>query len=187
MMKTRGMLLGTALILAGGFSVLAADDTPAATAIKKLADDAGTKDWAEFSKAGSEVAKKHELDKVMNGFKMRKPNLKGIAGIGVGAKPGAITPDGIEAKLISLTKMPLTPAQLQKEADDLVRMTEIIAAIAATSLHQCPNPAMQVRWNQWSEEMYQSSRELTKAIKAKNPADVKNAAHKLNDSCKNCH
>ncbi len=199
MMKLRGMILGAALMLAGGLSVLSAGDIEdaeatkkAAEAIKKLADDAGTKDWTEFSKASAEVAKKHELDKVMNGFKMRKPNMKGIAGIGVGDKANTVTPDGIEAKIISMTKNPMAAATLNKQQADLIRMAEITAAIAATATHQCPvekklgdkDPA---DWKTWSKDMYESSQDLLKALKAKDAKQAKTAAFKLNKTCTDCH
>src|SRR5437588_9114419 len=111
MMKTRGMILGAALVLASGFSMLALADEPtpeakaAAAAIQKLADGAGKTKWEDITKASADVAKKNELEHVMDLMKMRRAEAK-VPGLGVGKNPGKITPDGIEAKIISLTKKP---------------------------------------------------------------------------------
>ncbi len=201
MMKMRGMLLAAALVLASGVSVLAlADDDKdkpspetkaAAAAVQKLADDVGKKDWDTLTKAGSEVAKKNELEHVMAGFKMRRVVVKtgdAVGGIGIGKVPAAITPDGIEAKISSLRMKPLAA----KEQADLIRMAEITAAIAATSTHQCPVDAKMgkkdpAKWKEWSRDMYKSSQELIKALKAKDAKDIKSAASKLTTSCNSCH
>jgi hypothetical protein len=204
MMKMRGVILAAALILASGFSLLALDDEDdkpprpeikvAATAIQKLADDAGKKDWAAMSRAGSEVAKNNELGYVMTVFKLRKVSLKQgvIGGVGIGKEPTKTTQDGIDAKLRSLTKTALTPVVLAKEQADLIRMAEITATVAGTAIHQCPVDTKQdkmdpAKWKVWSKDMYESSQELIKALKAKKPGDVKTAANKLYTSCNECH
>src|SRR5438552_13907353 len=98
MMKTRGTILGAALILASGFSMLALAEEPtpewkaAAAAIQKLADDAGKSKWEDITKASADVAKKNELEHVMNLLKMRRAEAK-VAGLGVGKNPGKIAPD----------------------------------------------------------------------------------------------
>ncbi len=203
MMKTRGMILAVALFLASGLSVLAlaGDDEPtpeakaAAAAIQKLADDAGKKDWESITKDGSALGKKHDLVDVMNVLKLRKVDPKTkivLGGAGVGKVPGKITPDGIEARIISLTKKPMVKATLDKEQADLIRMAEVTAAIAATAAHQCVIQAKMgkkdpTQWREWSKDMYESSQDLIKALKAKNTADIKTAANKLNTSCNECH
>lgn len=63
------------------------------------------------AKAIAELAKKYSLDELMHVFKFR---AKG--GLGVGETAGAITPDGIEAKLQGLQKKKLIKLTLQKMA-----------------------------------------------------------------------
>jgi len=191
------MLLGAALLLAGGFGMLALADEPsaqskaAADAIKKLADDAGKSKWEDITKASADAAKKNELEDVMNLLKMRRPGAK-VQGVGVGEKPGKITPDGIEAKIISMSKKAMPKATLEKEQADLIRMAEITAGVAATAAHQCPVPAKQgkkdpAKWKEWTKDMYESSQELIKALKDKNANAAKVAANKLNGTCTDCH
>jgi hypothetical protein len=199
MTRTQWIRAGAVVALLGGFSILSlpAQDKPTVDSITKMADDVSKKDWAELSKDGAEAAKKHELLDVMNLFKLRRPPPKPgekapVNGIGIGPVQGAISPDGVEAKIQSLTKKEIGQNQLNKEQPHLIRMTEITASIAATSIHQCPvdkkmgckDPA---NWKKWMEEMYKSSQDLNKAIKDKKPADIKKAATALEDTCRKCH
>jgi hypothetical protein len=190
-MKMRGTIVCSALVLASGFSVLALAETPAAkaaaTAIQKLADDVGKKDWASLGKASSDVAKNNELEDVMNLLKLRRPGAK-VVGLGIGPNAGKITPDGIEAKIISLKSKPMAIG----EQADLIRMAEITAAVAATATHQCnvdskmgkKDPAL---WKTFTRDMYDSSQDLIKALKTKNIVGVKSAANKLSTTCSSCH
>src|SRR5205807_8196172 len=140
MTKKYAMVLGIGVALvagAGVLSVRAIEEAPAAPDVKKLADVAGQKDWADLSKEGQTVAKKYtDLLDVMSVFRMRKKDGKGTPGIGVGANPGAIVPDGIEAKILNLSKR-VSKGDLDKAAD-LKRMAEIAAAVAGITVHM-PN------------------------------------------------
>ncbi len=190
MIKTRLMILGAALVLAGGLA-LAADDEKPADVINKQADKVGKSDWETASKAGADIAKKHELLDVMNLLKLRNPAAK-VQGMGVGKVPGAIKPDGIEAKIISLTKVPMIKATLEKQQADLIRMAEITAAIASVATHQPTVTEKQGKkdpkvWKELSKDMYESSKELIKALKDKDTVAVKNTANKLNGTCTECH
>src|SRR5262249_55984076 len=101
-------------------------------------------------------------------------------------------PDGIEAKLMALGEKPLTPAVLNREQADLIRMTEVTAAVAAISFHQCPvkvkmgekDPA---QWKVWMTDVHGQSVALANALKAKDPDKVKTAALKLEGTCQACH
>jgi hypothetical protein len=67
----------------------------------------------------AEVAKKVDLENLMNTF---KPRTKG--GFGVGPKPGAITPDYIDKKITNMAKRALTPVQVAKQKEPLIEMAE---------------------------------------------------------------
>src|SRR5262245_39366625 len=188
--------LGIVLALGGACLLsVAADEKEAVASIHKQADDMTKKDWAAASKAGEAIAKKHELEDIMYVMKLRRANPRGagfVGGLGIGGKPGAITPDGIEAKITRMTKSPMEMGELTKETPDLVRMAEITAAIASTAVHQCPVPAAQgqkspAKWKELSEQMHKSSLELIDALKKKNPANVKESANRLNGTCTECH
>src|SRR6476620_11417397 len=115
MVMTAARFLGVVLAL-GGASVLslAADERQeAAEAINKQANDVGKKDWSALSKQGADVAKNHELEDIMNLMKLRRKNPRGpgfVGGGGIGDMPGGILPDGIEAKIINLSKNPMGQA-----------------------------------------------------------------------------
>jgi len=193
----RGTILGAALFLAACFSVAAlaaAEDKAAkeaAETINKLADSAGKKEWAELSKTGAELAKKHVLLDVMHRLKKRDSKAR-ISGLGVGDKPGEILPDGIEAKIINMRLNPMDQATLEKDAAALIRMAERTAAIAAVSVHLCPVPVKKEDkdpedWKKWSEEMFKNSHGLIAALKKKDVNAVKDAAKMLNSTCNKCH
>lgn len=161
-----------------------ADDNKALTAaIVKLADSIG-KNSPDAKKQAEEIAKKNaELDVVMELFKKRD---KG--GIGVGDKPGAIKPDGIEAKLQGLEK-PMAAKQLETEAASLEKSGYIVSAIALTIVDMVPKEKKKnaKEWQTFSEELRKSSLELANAAKAKNPADLQKAAKAVNNACTKCH
>jgi len=193
-MKKLAVVLGVALAAGTGLVAVEAqteEARAAAAAIQKQADETTKKSWDELSGAGKDLAKKHEILDVMNLLKLRKVDAK-VSGLGVGVKPGAITPDGIEAKIISLTKRPLDAAKLGRESADIARMAEITAAVASVSVHQCPiekkmgakDPA---DWKKWMEDMHREAVALARAARAKDAAAIKTAANKLDMSCKDCH
>jgi hypothetical protein len=153
--------------------------------VRKIADDLAKSDTGKARDAAKSVADKNELADVMHMFSPRTAK-----GEGVGPKPGAIKPDGIEAKLYSMTKR-VAPAELKNDGEALERMAYITAAIAEIAGHKAPkekkgemDPA---KWKQWSEEMHKSALDLAKEIKAGDPMKVKAAATKLDNTCKNCH
>lgn len=193
-MKKLAVVLGVALAAGTGLVAVRAQSEEAkaaAAAIQKQADDTSKKSWDELSATGKELARKHELLDVMNLLKLRKTDAK-VSGLGVGVKPGAISPDGIEAKIISLTKRPLDAAKLSKESADIARMADITAAVASVTIHQCPiekkmGPKDPADWKKWMEEMYKGAQDLSKAARAKDAAAIKTAANRLDTSCKDCH
>ncbi len=118
-----------------------------------------------------------------------KPRAKG--GQGVGEKAGIVTPDGIEAKLIALTKRALPAGQLQKEGPDLIRMAQVAQAIGEVAdLNPPPagNPKKPpAKWQQFNKEQKDGAKDLIDAVNANKPADVQTAATKLYGSCTQCH
>src|SRR5262245_15460973 len=103
---TSGLVLGLALWLMGAGDTQSADADPQ----PKAQTDKQAK--APDAKAAADVAKKNEMGEVMHLFKLR---TKG--GVGAGPAAGAITPDGIEAKIMGLGKKPLSPADLKAQGD----------------------------------------------------------------------
>ncbi|MBI1913930.1 MAG: hypothetical protein HYS12_04225 [Planctomycetes bacterium] len=196
MSKQCVMVVGIGLVLMTGVGMLVvrADESPAAPDVKKLADQVGKKDWAALSREGQTIAKKLDEQKlelldVMYLFRFRKKG-PGVSGIGVGETPGAIVPDGIEAKTLKLSKV-VQPADLDKAAD-LKRMAEISAAVAAITIHMPNDNVKQVpggikKWQRISREMHDASKDLIKALDAKNLVQIKTAATKLQNSCTRCH
>src|SRR6516164_6728785 len=81
----------------------------ATDALKKLVEAIEAGKEKDIPKLADELNKKTDLKHIM--WSAYKPREKG--GLGVGAKPGTIRPDGIEAKIISMSKKPLPANQLQ--------------------------------------------------------------------------
>jgi len=194
MRKKYAMVLGINLVLAAGAGVLSlrADDAPATPDIKKLADQVGKKSWDELAKEGEAVAKKYDdLLDIMHVFKPRSKDAK-VSGVGVGDKPGAILPDGIEQKLIRMAgRAGVTDGDMAK-APALKRMAEIAAAVAAAAVHKPNKDAQQTKddikkWQELSREMHEGSLELIKALESRNRVQAKAAAMKLQGTCTRCH
>jgi hypothetical protein len=156
--------------------------------IDKVADLMAKKDLATAKTQGEAIANK--LDEVAPAMDTLKP--RGDGGFGVGTKPGAITPDGIEKKLIEMGKKPMAPAQVTAQADALERLGERVAAVAEIAQHKCPVKKKEGAkdpkdWDTWTKEMRQGGLDLADAAKAKDANKVKAAVNKLNTSCSDCH
>jgi hypothetical protein len=154
-------------------------------AVLRMADLVERKDFMALKQQADGVAKSIEgLDDVMNLLKLRSRG-----GLGIGDTPGAVAPDGMEAKVVNMAKRPLAPAQLAKESKDLVRLAYVNAAIAQISEARTDvDGKMDPKaWQKWSIDMRQSAIELADAAQAMDPARVKAAAKKMNTSCTDCH
>src|SRR5258708_26477810 len=87
--------------------------------LKKVIDAVETgKGKNAIAKATADLTANNQLKPIM--WAAYKPREKG--GLGVGDKPDAIKPDGIEAKLINMTKKPISDKQLEKEAAALIKI-----------------------------------------------------------------
>jgi hypothetical protein len=167
----------------------AADDEMAAA--RKIIDKltaSVTKDPAAARKEAVEIAKTLDtLEHIMYLYKKRDAD-----GYGVGAKPGEIMPDGIEAKIQNMGRgKPMSAAQLEKEGPALIEMVQRTIAIGEITLAAAPKKKVGEKdpkdWKEYTEEMIKSSHELIKAIKAKDGKAVKAVVSQLNSSCNNCH
>lgn len=187
-MKSRGHLLLGLGLLAGGVGFLlagmgrAGDDKAAKEGILKIADAiAKGEDVSGHAKA---LAKKiEEIDEVMNLMRPRK-GAKG--GLGVGSKPGAIQPDGIELKLVQMGRDAPSAATAAKQAEALEKMAHVIAAIAEVSIAR-PDKKKPKNWIKYAKEMRDAAPKLAAAAKAKSPAELQKAAAAINAACNNCH
>src|SRR5262249_21194483 len=129
---TRLLVVG-GMALAFGFCFVTAAAAPAdgpQADIGKIADALAKGDM----KAAQDQAKavKADLEDVMHTFSLRTSK-----GAGVGPTPGAIKPDGIEAKLQNLTKR-VMPADLKNDGAALERMAYITAAVAEIAKNHVP-------------------------------------------------
>jgi cytochrome c556 len=183
-----GLILG---FLAGNRS--SADETAEVReAILKAANAIAKGDADSAKKVAENLAKSLEsVEAAMNLMAKRNPTNPKKGGFGVGDKPGAISPDGIEAKVMALAKKPLTDSQLNNESAALEEMTTRIAAIAEVAKAKVPEKDQgskkKADWIKWSDEMRKGADELGQAAKSKKPAAVRTAAKALNDTCSNCH
>src|SRR6266852_3359837 len=194
--QARVLVTGTAaLCLAIGFLAVgsggAADDKADLRAtIQKIADAIEKKDSEQAKKLAEEVAKSHDLEDVMNLMSKRDPAGKAKR-FGVGKKPGAISPDGIEAKIQNMGKKPLPQPQIDKEAADLTEMAYRVAAIAEVAHAKPPEkdePKKKKKdWMEWSADMKKKSLALADAAKTKKPVEIKTAVANLNSTCNECH
>ncbi len=150
------------------FSADADDKKAAAEAQKAILDLANGKGDS------AALAKKYSLDHIMWAFK-----LKTKGGIDVGF-------NGIEAKVIALSKKELPKGDLSKESANLTKMADVVKAIGQISAHY-KQKKDQKDWDKYMKDMIDQSAELKKAAAAMDPKGVKTSAGKMNQSCNECH
>lgn len=176
-------------VLGFGVAVLALALVCDLSADEKSAKDGVAKAAAALAKGEKiniDALKKEALDDLMNLFKLHKSG-----GFGLGDKRGAITPDGIELKIINLGKKTVK-GDLDKQGDVIAEAAYRAAAIAEVTMGKCPikkkekdkDPA---DWDKWSKGMRDAALELAAAAKAKDAKKVEDAAKKLNNNCQHCH
>jgi len=138
------------------------------------------------AKAIAELAKKYSLDELMHVFKFR---AKG--GLGVGETAGAITPDGIEAKLQGLLKKEADKADLAKNGKAYATIGEVSLILAEISEAHTPKDKKgekdPKKWKEFVEKMRMGSKDLITASNKSDAKGLKKAAKELNDSCIECH
>jgi hypothetical protein len=184
-----GVVSALAIWLVVASTGSAADDDEAARqGVLKVADLIQKKDMDTAKKQAQTVAQKiNDAEPIMHTMDPREDG-----GLGVGAKPGAIKPDGIEKKLLEIDKTPLKQQQVAAEGDALEEMAYRIAAVATMAQHACPVPAKQGNkdpkdWKQWTGDMQKGALELADAAKGKKAADINKAVKNLNNTCATCH
>lgn len=191
MTRMRMAVLGAIVVGLGGIIYLAertsaGENKALVGQVTKIAEliKKGDKDGAD--KAAQAFAKKLDsLEEVMHLFKPRK---KG--GLGVG-KPGEVTPDGIELKIVQMKRDAPTPTTLKKEAAALEEMGYLTAAIAAITKHAAHTNDKAKKggkdWIEWSVEMQEASVKLAQAAKAQGGQELKTATSKVDGACNACH
>jgi cytochrome c556 len=160
----------------------------ATDSLKKLIDAIDVmKEAKDVKKAAEDLNKKTDLKHIM--WAAYKPREKG--GQGVGDKPGTIKPDGVEAKIISMSKKELPEAQLKKESADLIKMAEVAKAMGEIAELNTPlkNDGKKkiADWTKYNELQKKSANDLVEAVKAGKADKVLDATKNLYSSCTNCH
>ncbi len=167
----------------------AADNKGRREGIRKLAEAIEKKDTAAIKNQTAALAKEYkEVEELMDLFRARTGNE---GGLGVGPRPGLITPDGIEDKVEALARKPLPEKQLEREAPDLTRMGYQVAAVLAVAHARPPEkddgPRKRADWLKFADATRSAAVEFAVAAGNKKPAEVQKTALALDNSCTNCH
>lgn len=193
--------LAMKMVLAGGFvacamAILATSNGNAANAVADIkesvqgvADAFAANDTDAIAKKSLAASRQYQVEELMHLFSSRKTAK--AKGFGIGAQPGIITPDGIEAKLTNMGKKALSKATLEKEAGPLTEMAYRTAAISDIAVHKAPVKDMGDKkrkdWITWSENCRASALDLASALKGGDAAKAKAAAAKVTQACNTCH
>lgn len=179
MTLTAAMVLGLGILATSGS---AADDDAkvARDAVMKVADMVAKGKDKDAKKAGEGV--KSELEDVMNLMLPRKGADKG--GIGVGDKPGAIMPDGIEKKLQDLEKnAPKGPDEIKA----LQKTADIVIAICYATEGKVPKGKKPGPFKKYNADFEKRAIEFRDATKKGDAKAIQAAVKNLNNACVSCH
>jgi hypothetical protein len=178
--------VGLTVSLLSSGSMNAADDKTLIEGVQKVAGAFEKKDADGAKKMAGEIAKKVQMEDLMHLFALRTKK-----GLGVGSKPGAVTPDGLERKLTELAKKPLGAKELGDESQALTEMGYSMAALACVAGSKPPEKdegkKKKKDWVTWSDELREASLQLATAAKDKKAADLHKAATKADGACTKCH
>jgi len=184
------VVLGASLALAVGLlpgtETSAAQDKGLVDTIQKIAAAFEKGDKAGAAKLAAAAAKDVEMEDLMHLYVLRTKK-----GLGVGDKPGAISPDGLEKKLMKLAENAPGDKELGEEGEALTKMGYTMAALAALTHAKPPEKddgkKKKKDWLVWAEEQQNASLEFAVAAKAKKGADLMKAAAKADKACGKCH
>lgn len=144
----------------------------------------------ETGKAGLVALHKLAEREDLTTISMKLFAVRTRGGLGLDSRP-AKNLDGIEARLIALGRKPLLPADLAKQADEIVRFACVTAVLGELTHALAPEKddgkKKRTEWIEWSVQMRDAGRQLADAARSKNPKDVRVAAAKLNSTCTSCH
>jgi len=194
MNRARVWLAGLGLLSLGLVFILAGQGTGGEEKMKKsvlkIAAAIEKGDKAGATAAAKALANSlkdfDEIEDVMAVFKLREKH-----GIGVGTKPNAIVPDGIELKLLAIGRDAPGQATANKEAEALEKMAYVIAAVAEVAIAKPPakddGKKKKKDFIKWAKDMREAAPGLAVAAKSKSPAEIQKAAAKINSACTNCH
>jgi hypothetical protein len=194
MNRARVWLAGLGLLSLGLVFILAGQGTGGEEKMKmsvlKIAAAIEKGDKAGATAAAKALANSlkdfDEIEDVMAVFKLREKH-----GIGVGTKPNAIVPDGIELKLLAIGRDAPGQAAVNKEAEALEKMAYVIAAVAEVAIAKPPakdeGKKKKKDFIRWAKDMREAAPGLAVAAKSKSPAEIQKAAAKINSACTNCH
>jgi hypothetical protein len=184
-------LTGTAAVLAIGIQFVstaqAQDKKETAKKVQASIVAAGEALTAGDASKVKEV-EKFDLDPIMHSF---KPRARG--GIGFGEKAGLVPPneDGLESKMISLSKKPLSAGDAEKFESAITAAAHQILAIGLASDAKWPENKDKAKstdkWAEYNTLMKDGAKELGAAAKAKDSAKIKASATKVYRSCNECH
>jgi soluble cytochrome b562 len=180
------LVLGLGLLLTSRSIRADDEDEKNVKAAQEIVLKATEGDAAAKEKAGKELmAKKLGLKAAMYVFKLRT-----AGGVGVGDKAGAISPDGIEAKLINLGKKELGTAA-KKEGPALAKAAQIADTMSYVADAYTPTKKVGDKdpkdWMEYVKEMRSSAEDLAKAADKGDSKGIKAAATKLTAACNECH
>ena len=191
MNRARIWLAGLGLLALGLVFTLAGEGTGGEKkihdSVKKIAAAIEKGDKTAAAAEAKALAKSVEdIEDVMAVFKLRDKH-----GIGVGTKPNAIVPDGIELKLLAIGRDAPGDAIVKKEAAALEKMAYVIAAVAEVAIAKPPakddGKKKKKDFIRWAKDMREAAPLLVAAAKSKSPAEIQKAAAKINTTCTTCH
>ncbi len=117
--------------------------------------------------------------------------LRRAGGFGFTGKSGQPNTDGMEARMLGLSRKALSPMELETQADDIVRLANINAVLGQVAAAFTPTKADPKKdpkvWKQTQEDMVKFSLALAAAARKKDAKETLGAAKGLNTSCTDCH
>jgi hypothetical protein len=161
-----------------------AEEKAAQKAIIELSENLDAPDVPERA---AKIVREHASEHISSVFMNTNRGGMGVGRLAAGNRPYG---DSVQRLVQTWTNRPPTAAEFEKNQAEMLKITRAIRAMSELAPYRVPKnakPAVKKEWADVAAEFHESAAGLDAAVEKADPAAVKAAARKLNNTCCHCH
>lgn len=161
-----------------------AKSTAAQKAIIELSENL---DAADLPDRAARIVGEHESEHISSVFMQTRRGGMGVGKLAPSTLPHA---NSVDFLVRTWMRKPPTAAELEKDRDEMLKITRVIRAMSELAPYRVPKdarPAVKKEWAAVATEFHDTAAGLHTAVEKSDPAAIRDAARKLNNTCCHCH